>query len=203
LSDSKPPPVPRPKPIGRQSSHSPSEIAQAQAVMDDVVRDHISGESPLPSDYETQTEDIPTPDRREATLPRRLADVANALVPARWLGLLFMFLLGIAGGLVTVGVVWGQTVTENRAGVAEAKADAAEAKAKATPVGELKGKLDLTMKKTDEAAGDVKKLATETAAARQDIAVMQAQQTAAHAVIDQKLNDIAADLKVLVRAARK
>jgi len=142
----------------------------------------------------------PTPDRRDVdALPRRLADLARADVPARWLGLLVMFLLGAAGSLVAVGVVWGQTVSENRTGVAEAKADAAEAKKAAVPVGELKGKLDLNIKKTDETATKLDKVASDTAAIKTDVAVMQEQQKSDRL----KLNDMAADLKTLVKAAKK
>ena len=202
MSDSKPPPL-KPKPIGRQTSHSPDEIAQAQAVLVDVVREHISGEDPLPASYETTTEDTPTPDRRAAELPRRMVDMANANVPARWLFALIMTLLGAVGGLVTAGVVWGQTAAENRAGVAEAKTIAAEAKEKATPVAELKATLAATKDKTDENAGKLDKLAADVAAVRQDAAVQQAKQDAAHANIDVKLNEMAADIKTLVKASKK
>lgn len=198
--DNAKPPSKPPTPIGRQSSHSPAQIADAQRVMDDVVREHISQDNPLPADHEKQTADTPTPDRRDVdALPRRLADLARADVPARWLGLLVMFLLGAAGSLVAVGVVWGQTVSENRTGVAEAKADAAEAKKAAVPVGELKGKLDLNIKKTDETATKLDKVASDTAAIKTDVAVMQEQQKSDRL----KLNDMAADLKTLVKAAKK
>ena len=201
-----PPSKPPPKPIPRQQSDPriAEKLAEAQRKMREASEAAakaarlVLGESLVPDGYEIG-DDTPTPDRREATFPRRLADVANSLVPTKWLGLLFMFLLGVAGGLVAVGVVWGQTVTENRTGVAAAKADAAEALQKATPVGELKGKLDLTIKKTDETAAKVDKLADDTADVKKDVAVIQTQQKA----MNDKLVDIAADLKTLVRAAKK
>ena len=105
--------------------------------------------------------------------------------------------------MVGAGVVWGQSQAKAEAGIAEAKADAAEAKAAATPVGELKATVALTKQKTDETAVKVDQLTTQTAAARQDIAVIQVEQKAAHANIDAKLDQMAADLKTLVKAAKK
>jgi hypothetical protein len=189
VSDSKPPTIP--KPIGRQSSHSPEEIAQAQAVMEDVVREHISGENPLPADYE------PEQDRRDHDAPpRRAEDIEKARVPLGWLIGMAGILLGGAGGLLAAGTVWGQA-TET---VVQAQKDATAA---ATAAAETAKAIPVLQTRTDAGAEKLEDHEKRLGQLEQNFAKFSGEQREAHKAQDEKLDDLKRDMKELLRTSRK